>query len=513
MSAVTRVPARALLAVVWIALSVGMVASSARAETYQDKRLGISLQVPEKFSSIPLQPGEYYYLAKFKGPEEMEYGRSQKVLYPTELFVLRVPKAKTEKITITINGKEQEIEIPDEYRAKSVKEFIQKYFNAPQIKSEKDVDIGKLKAKQFDFTTMGHIGDVGMRFLATVFSTDEVEYAVVGGVLASKFDKYVGTFKSAAKTFKLDAEKVEAAIKSEKDARKAGGVAGYDATASLETNRKKKAEWAKQSIAALKGWYCLESEHYVYLSNTDKDLVNEVKLRLETLRRDVYEKLFPPEKVITAVSIVRVCKDENEYWAYGGPGGSAGYWNRATEELVMYDDSKRNREYTFSVMNHEGFHQYIHYACGDLAPHSWYNEGTGDFFAGFKFKNGKFVPGKFDWRTETIRTAVREGRAAPLKKLFYFEQKDYYANAEVFYAEGWALIYFLREHAPDPKWRKIPEIYFNTLKEEYAKKTAKKGDKDDKTEKGDPEEKAESPFEGIDVDALQKAFFSFCESI
>ncbi len=483
-------------------------------ELYQDKRLGVSIRIPDKFTSIPLQPGEYYLLAKFKGPEEREYGKSMQIVYTSEMFVIRVPKDEKSTITVTLNGQEQEIEIPDRFRSKSVKEWIQKHYNGVEIKGEKDVEINKIKAKQIEFTAKGYYGDIGMRFVASVFPTEEVEYAVVGSVIASKFDKYGPAFKSAAKTFKLDSAKVEATIKSDKESRETKPEPGYAKSESLETNRRKKVEYVKQSIEALPAWYCLESEHYVYVSNTDKGLVNEVKLRLETLRRDVYEKLFPPKNPITAVSTVRVCKNDDEYRAYGGPGGSAGYWNRATEELVMYDDSKRNREYTFSVMNHEGFHQYIHYASGDIAPHSWFNEGTGDYFGGFKFRNGKFLPGKFEWRTEIIRSAARDGRAVPLAKFLYFEQRDYYANADICYAQGWALVYFLREHT-DPKWRKIPEIYFQTLQEEYAKKPVEGEEGVVERRDGNMARKAamDKAIEGIDVDALEKAFFKFCESI
>jgi hypothetical protein len=305
-------------------------------------------------------------------------------------------------------------------------------------------------------------------------------------------------------------------------------VAADEAASRLTFNRLKKLEWASQSIAPLQGWYCLESAHYVYLSNAGEALVNEMRGRLETIRRDVFDKLFPPAKPITEVPIVRIFRNESEYLAFGGPAGTKGHWNRGTEELVFYDRDPLDRERTLSVMNAIAFMHYIQFAAGDVYADPWFVQGMSQYFAGFRFANGVFVCAKNEEQRQAIRDAVREGEAPPLKKFLRLSQLEYYSHPDTNDAEGWALIYFLREHAPDPKWRKIPEIYFKTLKEEYAKKTAKKGDKDDKTEKGDPEEKAESPFvdetkirtaamdaalEGIDVDALQKAFFSFCESV
>ena len=75
-------------------------------------------------------------------------------------------------------------------------------------------------------------------------------------------------------------------------------------------------------------------------------------------------------------SVVRVCGARtNGVWR----ASSAGYWNYRDEELVLYDD-KGGAAAHMGVLNHEAFHQYIFYFYGNLAPHSWYNEGTGDFF-------------------------------------------------------------------------------------------------------------------------------------
>src|SRR5207247_5110242 len=53
-------------------------------------------------------------------------------------------------------------------------------------------------------------------------------------------------------------------------------------------------------------------------------------------------------------------------------------------------------------------------------------------------------------------------------------QGDYYSYPDVCYAEGWSLIYFLREIVPknekmNAKWGKILDTYFATLKAEVNK--------------------------------------------
>jgi hypothetical protein len=512
----TNAPRRSLVPVALCALALAAAASPALAQkmgdTFKDERLGLSVRVPDKYDPIPIDPNEYYILAKFNGPKEIEYQRDRQILYPSEMYVVRIPTNEKATVKVKINGEEREIEIPESFRAKTVKDYFEKTYRKVEWKSEKDVTIGGRPAKQLDCTVYGLNGEIGTRFLATVFPTEDAEYGVVGGILASKFDKYAPAFRAAAKTFKLDAAKLEAAIKADKDRReaKAEGLEGYD-SASLAKNREEKTQWAEQTVKSLPGWFVLPTDHYVIVSNTDKAFCKEIGKRLETLRTDIYEKMFPPEKPINAVSIVRVCKNLDEYHAYGGPGGSAGYWNSHAEELVMFDNKDNDREYTFEVMYHEAFHQYIHYAAGELPPHSWFNEGTGDYFSGHKYKNGKFSVGKCE-RTETIRNAVREGKAFPLRKFLYMEQSEYYSQPDVAYAQGWAFVYFLREGTSDARWKAINTIYFDTLKSEFARHQAE----------GKPEHEAgrlarktavDKAIDGVDLGKLQEAFFKFCEGI
>ena len=53
-------------------------------------------------------------------------------------------------------------------------------------------------------------------------------------------------------------------------------------------------------------------------------------------------------------------------------------------------------------------------------------------------------------------------------------QADYYSYPSICYAQGWSLIYFLREAVPknpkwNEKWGKILDTYFDTLKREANK--------------------------------------------
>ena len=187
------------------------------------------------------------------------------------------------------------------------------------------------------------------------------------------------------------------------------------------------------------------------------------------------------------------------YKSYGGSEGTAGYWSPFHQELVIYDDQGGGgRRNTWATLNHEAFHQYIFYFYGNIAPHSWYNEGTGDFYSGYIYKNGRFTLKENPWRKETIKAAIRDEEFVPLKDIFRYKQSDYYANPSICYAQGWSMIYFLRTGKKnnakgwDPKW--------DTLLDDYLRVLAATGK---------PEQAIEQCLPGIDVDARQAAWIDY----
>jgi hypothetical protein len=223
---------------------------------------------------------------------------------------------------------------------------------------------------------------------------------------------------------------------------------GSDSDADIFVDSESKPEiWRearKKKIGNLKNWAAFDTKNYliVYNKKVKRSLLKKVGKHIEAIRAQVYEKLFPPAREIKAVSVVRVCKDMQEYHRYGGPPGSAGYWSRGDEELVIPGDMAKD---SLRVLYHEAFHQYIHYAVGDVAPHSWFNEGHGDYFAGHNYAAKKFKAAPFRWRTGTITNAFAQETYVPLKKFLKYTQREYYANAGLCYAQGWSLVYFLRE--------------------------------------------------------------------
>lgn len=233
------------------------------------------------------------------------------------------------------------------------------------------------------------------------------------------------------------------------------------------------------------GWKAEDTENFIVVASAaDVQLVGKVKRDLETIRTK-FAEMFPPVSEIQAISTVRVCKDLEEFRKYSGaPPNVAGYWNPKSEELVFFDASaipspaNRKGEMSYVVLYHEAFHQYIHYAVGQAEIHSWCNEGLGDYFSGAVIgKNAKRVARveANPFRLPTAKQLIAQEKWLPCEKLVRMEQSAYYADAARCYAQGWALVYFLlesREAKKNAAWSRIVKTYFETLRANGSKQTA-----------------------------------------
>jgi len=276
-------------------------------------------------------------------------------------------------------------------------------------------------------------------------------------------------------------------------------------------------------------WEAEDTPNYLVVYHTKKEsLVNHFEKRLEGIRRS-YVELFPPVGDLTAISTVRICENEEEYQLYGGSAGSAGYWNPRSEELVLYvfdnsgSDWQSGKEDSRIVLFHEAFHQYIHYAAGELAPHSWFGEGYGDYFSGSDFNDHGEVGQVLvnPWRFTTIRRAVETRDHASWSEMVHMEKAEYYGpNVHVNYAMGWSMIYFLNK-APavrkNPKWKAILPTYFETLKSAHLRERArlegaglsKNEEEVEKAAKTARDEAVETAFKGVDMYELQETWREF----
>ena len=124
-------------------------------------------------------------------------------------------------------------------------------------------------------------------------------------------------------------------------------------------------------------------------------------------------------------------------------------------ELVAYEHAG-----LWTVLAHEGFHQFIGYELGREIP-VWLNEGMAQFFENSVVKNGRLQSGTVDRNRLALARSLIVGRRAPtIRELLGMDRAEFYGNASVNYPMSWALVYFLstqrgaalRRYLQDLKW-------------------------------------------------------------
>lgn len=518
--------AAALLALL-VTTVLGFAQAPKVGKQYERSDLGFRVKTPADWELIPPQPGDPHLLAKFD-PATVKYVEIGPNVRPVFLhcWILKFDRRKVEDAD------------KPKFERKPFKDVGEWLAKADEIEDgrahklvgeKKELSLNsKVPAVEYVFSTPGE-EKTSKRVYAVQYSLEpDLDIALVFTAPGSKskWPKYESVFEQMAKSFsRIETE---------------AGASQVAADAPLRDRERAKLQNQIDSLGG--GWKLYETPNYFLVTpHTDRAFVAELLDRLEAIRA-VYEVDYPYEKAkelreagaaaqtgltelekkekeaekklmeelfggadareLSRCSVVRVLTDQDSYHSYGGPGGSAGYWSPMARELVIYDDQAGGgRNDTWIVLNHEAFHQYIFYLYGNISPHSWYNEGTGDFYSGLEYKNKRFVLKPNLWRRDTIKAAVQQNEHVPLADFVRMTQREYYgtnkwnADGGQNYAQGWSFIYFLRtgkKNFPknwDPAWENILGTYFRVL-----------------ATSGDLDQAVTEAFQGIDFDKLQKAW-------
>ena len=238
------------------------------------------------------------------------------------------------------------------------------------------------------------------------------------------------------------------------------------------------------AVAAVDGWAIRDTEHSLILfhGESNSPVLGQIAENLVTLRRR-FAQDFPPDKPIDSLSVVRVCRDRGEYLTYGGNPNTVGYFHPRAQELVLYDARVDRSEpmpddhQTMRTLYHEACHQYLHHTASSMSPHSWYDEGSAEFYAGATFEGGSVaaILG-LSSRESFLRRPDTQRRLPRLEALLGMTQSQFYADADVNYSMGYAFIRFLRTSeaaALESEWNTLPKRYFESLRDTWRKEAEK----------------------------------------
>ena len=146
-------------------------------------------------------------------------------------------------------------------------------------------------------------------------------------------------------------------------------------------------------------------------------------------------------------------RKEADYHAAGGPEKSAGVYIEARDgKRLMALAGDHVDDYTWSVVQHEGFHQFAAAAIKYDLP-IWANEGLAEYFGEGQWTGDGFVTGLISSsRLDHVRQGIRSG-FRPFKQLMALTEEEWSKDLkEANYDEAWSMIHFLG-HADNGRYQ------------------------------------------------------------
>lgn len=241
---------------------------------------------------------------------------------------------------------------------------------------------------------------------------------------------------------------------------------------------------ARDSVALLDGWWHMDSENYILLSDDPAAARrgDAILLMLESLRPR-YEAVVPPfKRTIAQTSVVRVFRKRRDYVSYVSESGllldpdqSAGLFDGSRRELVISPVVDGWRTDPDATVRHEGFHQYLFAAWNGVGASLWFNEGLAEVFETCE------RTGKNEWtavenpdharRLETLARSLSEAQwRERVRRLLFADAHAFYRPADgdagLNYSFAYGTMLFLRFGAPairgDPYASVLP-TYFDEM--------------------------------------------------
>ncbi|HUW20473.1 MAG TPA: hypothetical protein VMW16_14345 [Sedimentisphaerales bacterium] len=201
----------------------------------------------------------------------------------------------------------------------------------------------------------------------------------------------------------------------------------------------------------------LTTEHYqVYTTLLDPLMLSQVPGFLESAYRGYNDQM--PERIETQTRFPVYLFADRQQWdaftkTFAGPQAptysriKAGAYS-LKGACVAYNIG---RERTFSVLGHEGWHQFSSRHFKFRLP-SWLDEGIAMLFEVSRYENGLFYfePGRNIYRLGDLKRTLTEKRMIPLRDLIAMNPGEVLAANETmavtgFYSQAYALVRFLRE--------------------------------------------------------------------
>jgi hypothetical protein len=207
-----------------------------------------------------------------------------------------------------------------------------------------------------------------------------------------------------------------------------------------------------------------DTKYYRVYTDVDPDEVKEACIRMTKMAEEYHNRTSDFAGQITQRLPFYLFKSSDEYYAAGGMKNSAGVFNGS--RLMAIGDKRYGRQ-IWHVVQHEGFHQFVHAVIGGSIP-IWVNEGMAEYFGEAVFTGDGFVSGvipaaRLARVRKTLALSPSSGGFKSLHKIMEMSHAQW--NEELSlqnYDQAWSMVQFLA-HGDNGKYQQAFGHYMGML--------------------------------------------------
>ena len=240
------------------------------------------------------------------------------------------------------------------------------------------------------------------------------------------------------------------------------------------------------ALESVRGWeneygegIVLRTRHYeIFTTLLDALILKQVPGFMESAYLGYQGQLPKPVNLKSKLRVYLFAeRGQWEAFTENFTGGQSHIYKKITKGAYYLNGScvayNIGREATFSVLGHEGWHQF-NSACFRYRLPSWLDEGIAMLFEKSRYEGGRFYfePGKNGGRLGGLKVTLLKGEMISLGRLVALNPGEVLGSGNTedvmaFYSQAYALVRFLREDGYGKRLNKFHQLLLGGLKGEW----------------------------------------------
>ncbi|MEM8709695.1 MAG: hypothetical protein AAGG01_01985 [Planctomycetota bacterium] len=484
---------------------------------HKESRYGFSFKQPKKCMNVAIKTDEQWLAAKYVSQASYSYTDPETGYtsnHSPELQVIVFPLEVTKKGGLQEKDEEDEdgervkiFEITNPYR--DYDDFLTRTFKGGgfYLSDEVEDEIDGVQVTKYTYT-VDKLARSGPQTIETwVYRGDGVDYAVQLVGLTKHWSKIQKAFKSVRQSFEL-IERTGSLNHSGATSRRTffSRIIRSDESPKERKSRAVASESSIHEAAIAKlppdGWDAKKGKKTLVISSADKRYYKRVQKHTENMFKWMDKEFgFLGKEAYLRAPVVRVCATRDEAAAFTAgvdSGGYGGSWN-ISDELLTWDDTSGWTGYAVDRLNSQIYRYWMlekNFELSSAMPR-WIDNGLLQLLINCRMDKGKPDFRFQNYTVELFRTAVREGKATPIKDIFLKTSAEYREGGSfgTTFSESAMLINYLA--SPEVKRHPLAK---GLLKRYLTNMIRVVGDADKKSSKALEEARKKADDEGEDGD-------------